>query len=188
MSETEHNLKDAELVRRAQGGRVDAFGRLYERYLDQIYRYIRSRVGQDKDAEDLTETVFIRSLESLATYQERGHPYSAFLYQVARNVLVDHYRSNVEEQALEDAAPLADGGPEPEVSIQQQQELLLVQRAMTRLPGDYQEVIRLRVVLSLPTATAAAWLDRSEGALRVLLYRALKALRREVERLHQEGD
>jgi len=188
MSDRENNQADAELVRLAQQGQADAFGRLYERYVDQLYRYVRSRVGEEKDAEDLTETVFIRSFEALAKYEDRGHPYSAFLYQVARNVLVDHYRAAVDEQPLENASPLADPAPEPERSVEQQQEILLVQRAMQSLPDDYQEVIRLRVLLALPTATASAWLDRSEGAVRVLLYRALKALRRQVEKEHDQGE
>lgn len=181
MSESElSELSDAKLVARAQSGESDAFGVLYERYVEQIYRYVRSRVTLKRDAEDLTESVFVRSYEALDRYEERGHPYSAFLYQVARNVLVDHYR-RPEEEGLEESPPLVATGLGLEGRIERDEEVERIQRAMAELPDDYQEVIRLRVLMSLPTATAAEWLDRSEGAVRVLLYRALKSLRQKVD-------
>jgi len=182
MSEDGNNpVPDATLVARAQSGETEAFGELYERYVDQIFRYVRTRVSEAKDAEDLTETVFVRSFEALDGYEERGHPYSAFLYQVARNVLVDHYRKPAEEQGLDDIGPLVSTAPELERRIVEDQQVRAIRRAMDRLSDDYQEVIRLRVLLSLPTAAVADWMDRSEGAVRVLLYRALKSLRKEVE-------
>lgn len=174
-------IPDAKLIASAQAGDPQAFGELYERYVDQIFRYIRSRVSLEQDAEDLTETVFVRSFESLDRYEERGHPYSAFLYQVARNVLVDHYRQAEDDQALDDAQPLEGGAPDPERRLQQGEDVERVIGAMANLPDDYQEVIRLRVLMSLPTATAAEWLDRSEGATRVLLHRALNSLRSELD-------
>lgn len=185
--ERESKTADASLIARAQAGDSEAFGRLYERYVTQIYRYLRSRVSNDRDAEDLTEAVFMRSFEALGSYQERGHPYSAFLYQVARNVLVDHYRSADEEYPLEESGPFVAPDPDPEHRVIEADEADRLLRMMKDLPEDYQEVIRLRVLLSLPTATAAQWLDRSEGAVRVLLYRALKALRRLAETEH-DGD
>src|SRR3990172_6387302 len=114
---------DAELIALAQTGESEAFGELYRRYLDPIYRYIRVRVGENRLAEDLSEMVFLRSFESLGKYKERGHPFSAYLYRVARN---------------------------------------------------------LRVVLGLTTAEVAVWMGRSEGAVRVLLHRALKSLREQL--------
>ncbi len=73
-------LDDARLIERAKQGEVEAFGCLYERYLELIYRYIRTRVAEDRTAEDLTETVFLRSFESLSRYKEKGLRFSAFLY------------------------------------------------------------------------------------------------------------
>lgn len=173
-------VEDAQLITLAQRGDTDAFGRLYERYVEQIFRYVRARVSDDRDAEDLTESVFVRSYEALENYEERGYPYSSFLYQVARNVLVDHYRRHDENQSLDSVEPLPGNTPDLEQKIVEQEQVGRIQEALAELPPDYQEVIRLRVMLSLPTATAAAWLDRSEGAVRVLLYRALKALREKV--------
>jgi RNA polymerase sigma-70 factor (ECF subfamily) len=174
-------LPDAELITRAKRGETESFGQLYERYVDQIFRYVRTRVSDDQDAEDLTENIFVRSYESLETYEERGWAYSAFLYQVARNLLVDHYRQPKAEQALDDSEPLEAGEPGLEERLTDQEDVVRIKGAMIRLPDDYQEIIRLRILLDLPTSTAAEWMDRSEGAARVLLHRALKALRQELE-------
>jgi len=171
-------VNDAELIARAQGGEVEAFGELYQRYLDLIYRYIRVRVAEDRVAEDLTEVVFLRSFETLGRYKERGRPFSAFLYQVARNLLVDHYRQKKQEVSIEDANQMATSAPTVDEHVIQSERIREIGHALTSLPSDYQEVIRLRVILALSTADVAAWMGRSEGAIRVLLHRALTALRR----------
>jgi RNA polymerase sigma-70 factor, ECF subfamily len=174
---------DAALVALAQGGEREAFGELYRRYLDPIYRYLRVRVSDDRLAEDLGEMVFLRAFESLGSYRERGHPFSAYLYRVARNLLVDHYRRR-EELSLDHALDIP-GTIDVAGEVARRDQLRTVRAALTSLPEDQQEVIRLRVVLALPTAEVAAWMGRSEGAVRVLLHRALKALR---ERLADGGE
>lgn len=183
---TDKPSSDSELISRAQSGDADAFGELYLRYLNPIYRYIRMRVGDNHTAEDLTEMVFLRSFESLPGYRERGHPFSAFLYRVARNMLVDHYRSNRAEVPLEEA-DLREGehaGLEEGVIRRDRDQAIL--SAISSLPFDYQEVIRLRVAMALPTPTVAEWMGRSEVSVRVLLHRALKALRKKVDEVDQE--
>jgi RNA polymerase sigma-70 factor (ECF subfamily) len=168
---------DAELIARAQGGDAQAFGELYQRYLNPIYRYIRARVAEDQTAEDLTELVFLRSFEVISRYKERGLPYSAFLYQVARNLLIDHYREQREELELEDVDQMAAPAKGMDERFVQVERIKAIENALADLPSDYQEVIRLRVVLAMPTTTVAEWMGRSEGAVRVLLFRALKTLR-----------
>jgi RNA polymerase sigma-70 factor (ECF subfamily) len=160
-----------------KSGDLDAFGVLYERYLDPIYRYIATRVSDEQDAEDLTEHVFLRSFESLHRYEDRGLPYSAFLYRVARNVLIDHYRSRVDDAQVETAERVADKGPSLDERVVEDETQQRIERELGRLPEDYQEVIRMRILLDLPTDIVAGWLDRSEGAVRILLHRALKTLR-----------
>ena len=85
-------LDEDDLIARARQGDREAFADLYQRYLPMIYAYVRARVFDDHDAEDLTEQVFLRAYQSLSRYHGRGWPYSAFLYRVARNLLVDHIR------------------------------------------------------------------------------------------------
>ncbi len=170
-------LEDVELIELVKSGDLDAFGVLYERYLDPIYRYMTTRVSDEQDAEDLTEYVFLRSFESLNRYEDRGLPYSAFLYRVARNVLIDHYRSRVDDAQVETAERIADESPSLDERVVEDETQQRIERELGRLPEDYQEVIRMRILLDLPTDIVAGWLDRSEGAVRVLLHRALKTLR-----------
>jgi RNA polymerase sigma-70 factor (ECF subfamily) len=168
---------DAELVTRTKSGDVEAFGMLYERYVERIYRYIRVRVTEQTIAEDITENVFLRAYEAIERYQERGHAFSSYLYRVAQNHLVDHYRKKKEEAPIEVVDQVSADATSLDEDLIQADRVQEIREALATLPEDYQEVIRLRVVLEMPTSEAAEWLDRSEGAVRVLLHRALKALR-----------
>jgi RNA polymerase sigma-70 factor (ECF subfamily) len=169
--------EDAERISRAQDGDVEAFGDLYQKYLNPIYRYIRVRVAESRTAEDLTEAVFLRSFEALGDYEERGLPFSAFLFKVTRNLLVDHYRQQKDEAPLETAERVTVQEPALDEQLIEKEATSALREALSDLPPDYQDVIRLRVLLSMPTATVADWMNRSEGAIRVLLHRALKNLR-----------
>ena len=181
MIEHDHTeVHDSELIAKAQHGDRESFAVLYDRYIDLIFRYVRSRVADEQNAEDITEAVFIRSFESIKSYRERGLRYSAYLYQVARNLLVDHYRSADDILPLERAEQLQFETRSTDDELIFREEAEQLQKALERLPQEYQEIIRLRVLLEVPTAEVAVWMKRSEGAIRVLLHRALKALKREV--------
>jgi RNA polymerase sigma-70 factor (ECF subfamily) len=168
---------DAVLVAQARDGDAESFGSLYRRYVDPIYRYLFIRLGDSKEAEDLTEDVFFRSFRALGGYRERGLPFSAFLYQVAKNVLIDYYRQQKgeielsrSEPALETLRPLDD-------QVIRDEQMRDLRRAMDEMPSNYREVIILRVILAMPTNVVANWMNLSEGATRVLLHRALASLR-----------
>jgi len=177
-------LNEDELIARARRGDREAFADLYQRYLPMIYAYVRARVFSDPDAEDLTEQVFLRAFQSLARYRPRGWPYSAFLYRIARHLVIDHVRRSRREATVEMTGEPAEARPSTDDVLIRQEDGRRLLLALDRLPADYQEVIRLRLLLALPTATAAVWLGRSEGAVRVLLHRALQALRRELGVTH----
>lgn len=186
MNETNLSVpSDAQLIARAKQGDQQAFGALYERYVDVIFRYVRARVGDTQTAEDITESVFLRSFEALRKYRERGLRYSAYLYQVARNLLIDHYRQGDENLPLDGSEHRLVSAQNTVEEIAHREQVERLNAALESLPVEYQEVIRVRVLLELPTAEAAQWMNRSEGATRVLLHRALKALKREVEDKHE---
>jgi RNA polymerase sigma-70 factor (ECF subfamily) len=170
--------QDSELISQAKAGDIEAYGELYERYIDLMYRYLRSRVTEDQTAEDLTEIVFLKAFQSLDRYQERGWPFSSFLYQIARNQLADYYRRQRDEVPLEEAQDLEAPNNDLARTAVLDERILILQDALDKLPEDYQEIIRLRLLLELPTPDVATILNRSEGAIRVLLHRALKALRK----------
>jgi len=168
---------DGDLIRRAQTGDREAFEELYRRYLSRIYGYIRLRVSTVHEAEDLTEMVFLKTFESLGRYQDRGTPFAAYLYKVARNAVIDSYRSPDSSVALETIEDHAEDVPGAEAYMVEREQKNQSMVALARLPERYQEVIRLRVLLDLPTETVAVWLGIRPTAARVLLHRALKALR-----------
>jgi RNA polymerase sigma-70 factor (ECF subfamily) len=172
---------DATLISKAKSGEVAAYGHLYRRYLTPIYRYLRARVGRDRDAEDLTEQVFLKAFESLETYEERGAPFSAYLYRVAYNAVVDHYRTRKNELPLEQVDSLEGESIDIEKRLVEMEQVEQIKNALDGLPEHYQEVIRLRVILDMTTSTVAEWMERTPNSVRVLLHRALKALQRALE-------
>jgi RNA polymerase sigma-70 factor, ECF subfamily len=179
MSESKYSrFEEHELIQKAKNGDREAFGELYIRHMDLIYRYIRSRVTDKRDAEDSTETVFLQAFQALPRYVDRGVPFTAFLYSVARNVIVDHYRKHKDEESLDKAITQRDTSLYPEEELINSQRLEDLNIVLSSLRPDYQEVIRLRIHLNLSTSTTAIWMGKSEGAIRILLYRALKAMKR----------
>ena len=175
------SVPDAGLVAQAQAGQVEAFGELYQRYMAKIYRYIRSRVSTALDAEDLTGVVFLNAFQALGSYKERGAPFGAYLYRVARNKIVDHYRNKPKSEPWQEQEGLLPGAEDTETSVVRAEGVQEIRAALLRLPENYQEIIRLRVLLELPTEEVGRWIGKKPSNVRVLLHRALKALRRELE-------
>ena len=172
-------LNDDQLIDRTQKGETDAFGVLYERHMNSVYRYLYVRMNDRLDAEDLTEEVFLRVWRSIDNYRTRGVPFLAFLFRVARNALIDHYRatSNKEmEEELEDR-PLPDSGIDPSERVIARMEHQQIKELMDRLSDDYRDVLVLRFLSGLSSGETAEVMDRSTGAVRVLQHRALNALR-----------
>lgn len=171
---------DEALVCAAQTGDLDAFSELYQRYFATIYRYIMVRIQDELAAEDLAEKVFLNVFQKLDSYQDRGCLFSTYLYQVTRNIIIDHYRKKDRSVPLDDSFPESMETRDMDQQIIQRERLRMIRSALAELPSDYQEVIRLRILLELPTETVASWMGRSPGAVRILLHRALKTLRLQV--------
>ena len=174
------------LVFRAQNGDSAAFDELYQQYLTPLYRYIYFRVNSASDAEDLTQTVFLKAWHSLASFKDQGKPFSAWLYQIARHVIIDYYRQHkmtTLNQPIENYAWLMDDQqPEPAEKIDQQQKInLLHQLIQTVLSAEQREVVILKFINDLTTQEIAHRLNKKTAAVRALQYRALKVLRAKVK-------
>jgi len=168
---------DGSLVRSAQQGDLDAFSELYERYFSVIYRYIVTRVHDEPTAEDITEQVFLNVFRKIRAYKDRGNLFSTYLYRIARNAIIDYYRKRDESAVLKEIHTGSGEPREMDQYIVRSEQLNLLHQALETLPDDYQEVIRLRILMELPTSTVARWMKRSPGAVRILLHRALKTLK-----------
>lgn len=172
-------ISDAELVERARHD-PEAFGQLYERYVDKIYNYMYYRTGNHYDAEDLTAKVFHQALIHVKRYVERGLPFSAWLYRIAHNLVANWYRSksrhvvNLDEVT---ASALQHPGEVPEKSFEHQDEQRLLLRLLRRLPEDRQQLVILKFVNQLSNQEIGQIMGRSEGAIKSLYHRTLLTLR-----------
>jgi RNA polymerase sigma-70 factor (ECF subfamily) len=174
-------LTEEDLVIRAQQGDANAFGDLYERHLDKIYRYVFYRVGDVAEAEDVTETVFLKAWEALDRYRFRDIPFSAWLYRISHNAIIDRYRAQKDMLvSLESQPDLRDwaDGPEDQLDALESSESLAW--AISQLAPDYQQVLALRFVSGLSHGDTARIMSRSEEAVRVLQHRALRVLREQL--------
>ena len=173
---------DIDLVRAAQLDR-EAFGALYRRYVDRVYSYAYYQLGDHHDAEDVTERTFVAALAAIGSFEERGATFRAWLFRIAHNAMANHLRSRQRhptedlERALDHPAP-----DDVDAAVVRRDEARRVWRAVSRLPTERQRVILLRFVDELSSREIGAVLDRSEGAVRVLLHRALREVADELER------
>lgn len=164
-----------------QHGDADAFALLYDRYVDRIYRYIYYRIGNHDDVEDLTAAVFVKAWRGLDKYHDRGVPFLAWLYRIARNVVVDHHRSiKAEFVDIETQFSLPSDESTPEEHLLHHSQLEFVLKAMGELDAIQQEVLTLRFIMGMSHKETADILDRKTGAIRVIQHRALHALRTKV--------
>ncbi len=169
---------DPGLVSRAKGGDLDALGQLYDQNQEGIYRYILSRVRDPHTAEDLTGDVFAKMLTALPGYRSLGVPFRSWLYQIARNLLIDHYR----RQGLRTLTGLeGDGDPNDGGDIAAEVERSMTAEriyvALDSLEDSQREVVALRFLSGLSLKEVARTLKKSVAATKSIQHRGLSALR-----------
>ncbi|MFL6140159.1 MAG: sigma-70 family RNA polymerase sigma factor [Frankiaceae bacterium] len=168
------------LVARAQAGDPEAFGELYDRYVDLVHRYVYYRVGARALAEDLTSETFLRALRRITSFTWQGRDIGAWFVTIARNLIADHYKSGrfrLEVQVADMLdADRAQDGPEGEVLDALTSRTLL--EAVKRLNPEQQECIVLRFLQGLSVAETALAMGKNEGAIKALQYRAVRTLGR----------
>jgi RNA polymerase sigma-70 factor (ECF subfamily) len=156
-----------------------AFGKLYERYVQSIYRYIFSRVGSTREAEDITSLTFMTAYESLARYRERGL-FSAWLFRIARSKMNDHFRRHKPEVELEAAGRILEREDALGTLIRAE-ELSQIRSIISCLEDEEQDLIRLRYVADLSFAEIADLLGKREDAVKKSVYRLLARLKSQME-------
>ena len=168
------------LVARAQQGDADAFGELYDRYLDLVYRYVYYRVGGKALAEDLVSETFLRALRRIGTFEWQGRDFAAWLITIARNIIADHYKSGRYRLEISTSdmldADRADEGIEASVLDGITNAALL--DAVKKLNGEQQECVVLRFLQGMSVLETAQAMGKSEGAIKALQYRAVRTLGR----------
>ena len=177
------HLSDIELVEKSKTGDKDAFGELYERYLDKIYSYVYYRTGNHHDAEDLTARVFFRAMAHMENYTERGVPFQAWLYRIAHNLVANWHRDRGRRKVIPldefIAASLKSDSPDKQAEDQEEREAL--RAAIRRLPEERQQLLLLKFVEHMSNAEIGEIMSRTEGAIKSLYHRTLIALRDELQ-------
>ena len=170
---------EEKLIKDAIRGSSSAFGVLYDHYQPMIYRFVLVKVGSRGDAEDITHQTFMSAWQNVRTYKHRGHPFSSWLYQIARNQVIDHYRAKKGDVSID--------AVDPEYFVAQvsvstdlagKLEMEKVRRAIATLKPDYQDVIIMRFVEDISLKETAAAMGKTEGAVKLIQHRAIKELQK----------
>lgn len=169
--------EEQRLLARARRGDGDAFAALYRAHLGPIYRYIAHRVQDARLAEDLTGDVFMRALEALPSYEERGRPFLAWLYRIAHARVIDHYRQTGRrpQTPLADAPPLA-AEDDLDQEMLRRGAAKALRAAIAALTEDQQQVIILRFIEGCSIERAAQIMGKQPNAIKALQFRALRTL------------
>ncbi len=168
------------LVDRAVSSRdAEAFGALYDRFVERVYRYLYYRTGSQAEAEDLTEQVFLKAWEAIERFQWHGRPFLAWLYRLAHNAHVDHLRRRRTTTSLnDDESPIDLPSETASRDLAQRLDAEVLSNAMTQLTLEQQQVLVLKFMEGFDTDQIARMMDKREGSIRALQMRALQSLRR----------
>ena len=167
---------DAELATRSATD-PEAFGLLYDRYCDKIHRFVYARLRDRPTAEDVTAEVFFKALRAIGSYNPASGPFSPWLYRIASNAVIDHVRARRPTVSLEPEMDSTDPARPVEQQAIDRVEVARVWRAVEELSEAQRTAVVLRLEGDLPIAEIAGRMNRSEGAVKLLLHRGLNALR-----------
>lgn len=167
---------EARLVHRAKSGDSEAFAQLYDAYVERVYRYILFRVSEDVTTEDLVSQVFLKAWQNLDRYKMGSSPFIAWLYTIARNLVIDYHRAKKEMFPLEDARILPSDRQSPHEEVEMRFDLQAMRDGLQSLTGDQQQVLILKYIAGLPNENIAKIMNKQEGTIRGLQMRALRTL------------
>jgi RNA polymerase sigma-70 factor (ECF subfamily) len=188
----EIEFKEEKVLALASQGDRDAFGQLYQRYVERIFNYVYYRTGNIHDAEDLTARVFQRAMNHIHNYTDRGVPFSAWLYRIAHNLVANWHRDRGRKQEipLDDLPILPAKGTHPERNLLRSQEQEVLLKHIRKLPPERQNLLILKFVENMSNAEIGKIMGRSEGAVKSLYHRTLLALRDQLgdQNINLEGD
>jgi len=166
-----------DLVAQAQDGDTSAFAKIYDRFFASIYRYAALRVPRET-AEDLVADIFVKAWEKLHTFKERKNiPFGAWLFRIARNEVIDTYRYGKAWEEVPETVADPDDMNLADASTRRRYVLRTVREALDKLPRRYREVLSLCFIAQLSNSEAAKSMRCSQGAVRVMKFRALDKLR-----------
>ncbi|MBU1203027.1 RNA polymerase sigma factor [Patescibacteria group bacterium] len=169
-------MEEKQLILNCQNGDSAAFGQLYDKYFQKIYRFIYYKTSHKETSEDLTSLTFSKALEKIQSFDTSSSFFSAWLYKIARNNLIDYYRSNKETTSLEENFMTYDD-KKLEENISQKQELEKITEKLDSLSPQQKEIIIMRVWNELSYKEISQIVGKSEGSCKMTFSRAIKQLK-----------
>ncbi len=166
------------LVHRAQQRDQQALAQLYGEYFDKIYRYVSIRVGDKIEAEDITQQVFLKALQSIASFRWKGIPFSAWLFRIAHNQVIDYLRKKTKRATVPVDESAVSSSSDPQLLVERGLDIEQLLSATKRLTEAQREVISLRFAGELSIAEVARIMGKSPGAVKALQHSAIVALRK----------
>lgn len=172
---------EEKLIREAKKGVNESFGQLYDHYLPKIYRYVLLKVTQRQDAEDLTHEVFLSAWQKIDSYKSQGFPFSSWLYNIAHNRVIDHYRTkknHADVDQVDEGFIKVVHALDKELDTAMQLENVV--KALRDLTDEQQDVVIMRFMEDLSHREIARAINKSEGAVRLIQYRAIQGLKEQL--------
>ncbi len=168
---------EEKLISLAKEGDSSAFGALYDHYLPRIYRFVYVKVASREDAEDISHQVFLNAWQNVPRYKSRGFPFSSWLYEIARNQVIDYYRTRKEAVSIDEIDPDSMSEEAHGDSLNVELDLDRVMKRLRTMKPEYQDVLILRFVEDMSLKEVASALNKTEGAIKLLQHRAISALK-----------
>jgi len=180
MEQNNSPLQDEqELVRRAQQNNSEAFTQIYDAYFDKIYRYLAVRIRNETEAEDMTQQVFMKVLQSISSYKSKGLPFSSWIFRIAHNQMVDYFRQQNKKSTVDiEGLQLPYEGEDTQHRMEREVDIEELKKATQKLTQAQQEVLSLRFTSELSITECAKTMGKSEGAIKALQHSAVLALRK----------
>lgn len=169
---------EASLIRRAKQNDEEAFAQLYEGYFDKIYRYVALRIGDRTEAEDITQQVFLNAIKAINSFNWKGVPFSAWLFRIAHNQVVDYFRRKSKRPTLQLEEGIVASDDDPREVVDRKLSMERLTLAARNLTPAQQQVISLRFAGEMSVSEVAHAMGKSEGAVKALQHSAVVALRR----------
>lgn len=166
------------IVQQAKSGHSPSFGLLYDQYQPQIYRFIFLKVSHKEEAEDLTHQVFLSAWQNIARYEERNLPFSSWLYRIARNKVIDHYRTSRHHRPLDEALNLISSDEQLDQATDKSLRLDLIRQTLLQATPEQQDVLIMRFVEDMPIKEVADSLGKTPGAVKLIQFRAINKIKK----------
>ena len=183
---------EKELIEKAKNGDSASFGRLYDHHIKPIYRFIAVKVGTKQEAEDLAHEVFMSAWQKLPNFESQGFPFSSWLYKIARNRVIDHYRTKKTNVSIDEDITISEtlfsDSVDPESGFDRGQQLSKIKIAMQDLNAEQREVITMRFVEDLSPLEIAQILNKREGTIRIIQHRAILKIKKNIDSQKNKTD